>query len=132
MPDAKRYFANDDLDVIESVLDLVPDAGITAYASKLAKKNRISFPIVDHDGLRPLFERDQRARYKNQLITFAQAQEFFPKEFFPITSNRDFTTKLLIAFQRARMVHEHEQGRSGGSSADPEEVTVLPSPAALK
>lgn len=128
MPERRDdLFDADDLDVIERVFDLFPDAAITAHAVKLARK-RLTFPIVDHEGFRVLFDNRGRARFRSHLITFDQAKEFFPPEFFPIESERDFIVRVLIALQRARVIHAREarDGKSTEAAAD-ESVSILPS-----
>lgn len=126
-----RHFDEKDVDLLEVIVDLVPDLDVVAYAAKLARK-RIRYPIEGHSGLLPLFgdAKSGRARFKNRQLTYEQAERFLPGSFFPIESERDFVRKLLIAFQRGRLSHAREESdQAEAGRMDPAgEVTILPSP----
>lgn len=80
--------------------------------------------------LLPLFEQGKAARFKDRALTVEQAEQFLPKEFFPIESESDFLRKLLIAFQRGRIFHLQEETRAApiASLHADGELTLLPSP----
>lgn len=124
-----QYFDEKDLKLLESVLELVPDLDIVAYAAKLAR-DRVKYPVQDHAGFLPLFGKGKSAQFKDRQITFEDVERFLPKDFFPIASERDLLCKLLIAFQRGRVYHLQENIRSQQPRviSPNEKVTHLPSP----
>jgi hypothetical protein len=101
------YFDAGDVDLLAAAVALIPDLDITTYAAKLARQ-AIDYPIKDYEGLRPLFEDGKRASYKNREITFEQAEQFIPKEFFPIETESDLLRKLFMSFQRGSFAHALE------------------------
>lgn len=82
-----RHFDEKDVDLLEDIVDFVPDLDVVAYAAKLARK-RIKYPIEGHPGLLPLFgdAKSGRARFKKRQLTYEQAERFLPSSFFPIES----------------------------------------------
>jgi hypothetical protein len=124
---AKRHFDHDDVELLEDVLDLVPDLDVVAFALKTARKT-IDYPLQSHDDLVPLFGEKRKHRFKDRELTFEQAVRFLPKEFFPVVSERDFAGKLLIAFQRGMLFHVQTELAEGPSGVGSE--TLLPSPRA--
>lgn len=122
-------FTEQDVELLEDVLDLVPDLDAVAFAAKLARE-RIGYPIESHEGLSSLFEDGRQTVFKGRRITMDDAVRFLPRTFFPIDSERDLLCKLMIAFQRGRLVHLEEQRRETPESPVlEEEVTILPSAA---
>lgn len=126
----KKYFDERDVELLETVLNLVPDLDIVAYAGKLAR-DKIKYPIRNHSGLRPLFGNRSVGSFKGRKITFEQAQRFVPDVFFPIKSERDLLCKLMIAFQRGRLFHLQEAARQRDALTfdSQRKFTILPSPA---
>ncbi|HEY5993840.1 MAG TPA: hypothetical protein VIU46_04475 [Gallionellaceae bacterium] len=132
MKDEKYHIENfdeKDVELLESVISLIPDLSLVACAAKIAR-GKIKYPLIDCDALQPIFGGKRLASYKDRKITFAQAQRFIPKEFFPITSERDLLCKLLISFQRGSMVHAQENlDAHGGKATILDQDTILRSPA---
>lgn len=96
-------FTPDDLELLEKGLSLQPDLYFTIYAARLARTT-IKFPIADHAALKPLFEGGS-LKLKDRFVTFDQVIQFVPKEFFPIETEDQFLSRILIAFgihQRSR------------------------------
>ena len=131
-----QHFDANDLELLEKVLVLCPDLDIVAYAAKVARE-KIKYPIHDHDGLLPLFGSKSRSRvfkFKEHRVTFEQAKHFLPEAFFPIESEEDFLRKVLMAFAIGRNSHfpdtQHTSALSNLSGLPPETVMFRPSPSA--
>jgi hypothetical protein len=121
------HFDADDVDLLESALELVPDLDIVTYIAKLARK-RAQYPLSDHAALRTLFGRSRSGRFKDRVLTVEHAERFLPREFFPIDSERDLMCKLLIVFQRGRLFHLQEESTGSAVPLSGQEGTLLPSP----
>jgi len=127
-----KHFDENDVDLLVSVISLIPDLDLVAYAGKLARK-KIEYPVKDSDALQPLFGGKRMANYADRKITFAQAERFIPKEFFPIVSERDLLCKLILAFQHGNTVHVREAAAKNSraamfASTEEVDITILPSP----
>jgi hypothetical protein len=131
-----KNFDEKDIDLLIYVISLIPDLDLVAYAGKLVR-DKIKYPIKDYDSLQPLFGGKRVANYADRKITFAQAERFIPKEFFPIVSERDLLCKLIMVFQRGNIIHAQEAIASDSRAAmftqaksveKEVEVTILPSP----
>lgn len=127
---AKKLFDANDVELIETVLDLVPDLDLVAYVAKIARK-KLKYPIKDHEAFRPLFRSHAAAPFKNRAFAFDDLLEFIPQEFFPIETERDLMCRLLIALQRGHMAHLQEEliGAAAQRGKGGQGVTHLPSPA---
>ncbi len=131
-----KHFDANDVELLEKVLVLCPDLDIVAYAAKLARE-KIKYPIQDHDGLLPLFGSKPRSRvfkFKEHRVTFEQARQFLPEAFFPIESEDDFLRKVLMAFAIGRNSHfldtQHTGVLGNLTGFPPATVMFRPSPSA--
>jgi hypothetical protein len=109
MQSEQLSFIPDDLDLLVKVIRLVPELEVLAYAVKMAR-SRLSFPIVDHEGLLPLFlAENQVVKTDQRQFTFKSTQKFFPRTFFPIVSEDDFLTKAYLAIWNGQLSHSKIQ-----------------------
>jgi hypothetical protein len=121
-----KYFGEQDLDLLESALELIPDLTPTVLIAKFVRE-KIGYPVKSMEAFDPHFEKNGVILGDKTTFTHAQALKFLPKEFFPLETERDLLCRLLIAFQRGRLSHlldkpEEVKREAGG------ELTILPSP----
>ncbi|HEU5271380.1 MAG TPA: hypothetical protein VFU36_15750 [Jatrophihabitans sp.] len=121
-----KLFEPSDLPMLVEVIQLVPDLAVVAYSTKLAQQ-KLTFPVVDHAGLQPLFE-PPRPTFDGRDFIFEDALKHVPAEFFPMESIRDFTVRIAIALQRGRAMHEAEQAAAAAKKTHQEPHVRLPSP----
>jgi len=101
-----------DLDLCQKALRLNPDLWTaTQLAARIAKSNKVSFPITDVEGLIAAGKepRAVHCRLEGMTLTGAHARDYFPKVFFPIQDRDELLTKLYAALCWARTVHHSEQ-----------------------
>ena len=125
-----RYFDEGDVELLESVLSMIPGLDLVAYAAKRAR-GKVSYPIREHSDLLPMFDKSRAVRFRDQVISFELAVRFIPREFFPIRSERDLLCKVLLAVQRGITYHLLSDGASsarGAGDIDLAKVAKLPSP----
>jgi len=98
-------FTPDDLELLVKVIRLVPELEVLAHAAKMAQ-SKLSYPIVDHEGLLPLFQAESQVFETGQRrFTFESTQKFFARTLFPIVSEDDFLTKAYIAIWNGHLSH---------------------------
>lgn len=128
MAKPEERFTGEDLDLIEDALELIPEVATAVHAARLAKRH-VAFPIESYDSLRPLFDKEGHARYKDRVFTFDQGRQFFPSEFFPIESTKDLIIRVMIVLQRAAAIHARDaMSQRAADTAPAEDVSILPSP----
>lgn len=109
MPRNQQIFEAKDVELLQKVLLLNPDLETVAYIAKLAR-DKITYPIKSPENLLPLFRgRSSVFVFKENKLTFKQAEKFIPKEFFPIETEDDLLRRLLIVFAIGRNSHTQDQ-----------------------
>jgi hypothetical protein len=122
---SEQVFEPDDVALLESVLELVPDLALVAFAAKHARQ-KLEFPVNDRKSLSGLLTKG-RLRFRDRVVTKGEIDQFFPEAFFPISSEDDFMCKLLIACQLGRIGHV-EEARASVASEFSADAVQLPSP----
>ena len=108
MPGSKRSkFDADDLELLTSVVEVIPNLTEITHATKLVQK-RLKYPINERRELLTVFDRKKAIRLGERDVTVTAVEQFLPEKFFPIVSERDLICKLLIAFQIGDLYHNEE------------------------
>ncbi|MDO8263475.1 MAG: hypothetical protein Q7T21_09625 [Gallionella sp.] len=133
MPNAtvRQYFDKSDFDLLLSAISLMPELELVAYAGKLAR-SQLSYPVETASEFLALFGDAKALRYFDREITSTQASRFMPKEFFPISDEKDLLRKLLLAFQHGSITHAAEATtKRARTKAKTESASdfLIPSPA---
>lgn len=66
-PNDDVFFKATEVDILNEVLDIVPELKVCAEAVRLHRARKLSYPIVDHDALFDLFEGQHLAIANHQI-----------------------------------------------------------------
>jgi hypothetical protein len=116
-------FEAGDVGLLEKVLALVPDLRLVAYTAKVARE-RLSYPIADHEALRPLFEGTDTFGDWKGVMNMGMTKKHLPVAFFPITSEDDLITKVHLGLAIGQT--SHAVGRGHVPSASTLEALGVP------
>jgi hypothetical protein len=95
-----------DHDVALMALELHPELLASAEAVQLSRTQQLSFPVETLDHLVGALEKaGGSVTYGGRDITADEVRKFVPEKFFPIESERDLLSRLLIAFLIGRQSH---------------------------
>lgn len=121
------YFDGEDVPLLTQVISLIPGLHTVAVACKVSRSVPMSFPVERREELFMLLGPDEARQVGEQEYTKKDVERFFPSEFFPLTSERDFMEKLLIVLQRGEIYHtiRHTETAKARNQAN---VEHLPSP----
>lgn len=125
MPQMPKFEAHE-LEVLEAVVDSVPNLRAVARAALLVRKH-CKYPIKAPNELEHVFAGKPHVDLDDRHVTHDEANLFIPDAFFPIESERELIHKLLIAFQIGDVYH-HTEGASQVADNDDVPMTVLPGP----
>jgi len=103
----KERFDSEDLDLLSSVMEVIPNLTEVASAIKLIRKGG-KYPIENRDQLLEMFKGKKSIKLAERSVEATQVEQFLPEKFFPIDSERDLICKLLIAFQIGDLYHNEE------------------------
>jgi hypothetical protein len=103
----RTKFKADDVELLASVIEVIPNLTEVAHATKLVR-TQLTYPIDNRASLMELFAGKKSMRLGQRSITLTQIERFLPENFFPIESERDLICRLLIAFQIGDIYHAEE------------------------
>ena len=119
----QQSFTPNDFELLVKVIGIVPELEALAHVAKIAQSH-LSYPIVDYEGLLPIFQGEgQSFETSRRRFTFASAQKFFPRDFFPIVSEDDFLTKVYIAIWNGNLSHSKLSALSVKDAIDKMQLT---------
>jgi hypothetical protein len=130
MPTTKM-FTTKDVSLLTEALTLIPNLPIVTLAAKRARE-RLSYPIKSKDELAKLLDDGSVAEFDGRKISAKDIETFVPDEYFPIPDQHALLCRLLIAFQRGDLFHEHELLKMKSTDPIPREATIIPVPSFLK
>jgi hypothetical protein len=122
-----RMFTTKDVGLLTEALALIPNLPIVTFAAKRASE-RLSYPITTRKELVALLDEGGVAAVAGRTISAKDIEAFVPDEYFPIPDQHALLCRLLIAFQRGDLFHEHELTAKRSSDPIPKEATVIPVP----
>jgi hypothetical protein len=120
-------FTPKDVSLLTEVLTLIPNLPIVAFAAKRANE-RLSYPITSRDELVKLLDDGSVAAFDGRKISAKDIETFVPDEYFPIPDQHALLCRLLIAFQRGDLFHEHELSAKRSTDPIPRKATIIPVP----
>jgi hypothetical protein len=126
MPTSK-VFTTKDVGLLTEALTLIPNLPIVTFAAKRARE-RLSYPITSREELAKLLDDDTTAAFDGRSLSAKDIETFVPDEFFPIPDQHALLCRLLIAFQRGDLFHEHELAARRSRDPMPREATIIPIP----
>ena len=110
---AKIEFQSNDFEILDMVLDQVPELRICATVIKRARIANIVYPIERSESLHVLFSGETFEggghRFGVDAVT-----HFMPTEFFPISNERELVSRVYIALVRCK----HEDALAAHSSVE--------------
>jgi len=108
MEKSKRSkFDAEDLELLTSVVAVIPNLTEIAHATKLVNK-RLKYPINKRSEILKVLDGKKNFRLGDRGLSVSLVEQFLPDKFFPIDSERDLICKLLIAFQIGDIYHNEE------------------------
>jgi hypothetical protein len=126
MPTTK-VFTTKDVSLLTEALTLIPNLPIVTLAAKRARE-RLSYPIKSKEELAKLLDDGSVAEFDGRKFSAKDIETFVPDEYFPIPDQHALLCRLLIAFQRGDLFHEHELSKRKSSDPIPREATIIPVP----
>jgi hypothetical protein len=123
----KPEFEAGDLELLETVLNVVPNLRAVAHAAKHVRKH-CKYPIANPDELLRVFEAKPDIDLGGRRVARKGTEVFVPAAFYPIESEQDLVGKLLIAFQIGDHFHQNENTRQMAEGDEDMETTVIPGP----
>jgi hypothetical protein len=122
-----KLFTTKDVSLLTEALTLIPNLPIVTYAAKRASE-RLSYPIKSKEELFKLLDDGLVAAFDGRKISAKDIERFVPDEYFPIPDQHALLCRLLIAFQRGDLFHEHELSAQPSTDPIPREATIIPVP----
>jgi hypothetical protein len=91
-------FDQDDIDILNEVLDLIPELKISALAVKLQREKQCQccYPINDHNALFDLFEGEE-ILVKYHRINLKLIQRYVQPSLFPIANDKELAQAVYLA-----------------------------------
>jgi len=126
MAQNKTKFEPEDLQLLTSVIEVIPNLTEVTHATKLVNK-RLKYPLTERGELVKLFDGKKGLRLGQRDLAVSVVEQFVPEKFFPIESERDLICKLLIAFQIGDIHHTEEVMQQSTTTDAP--AALLPGPA---
>ena len=123
----QTHFDDQDLELLQTALDLVPNLTAVAYATKLVNKE-LQYPIGKRDDLLSLFKKRKKLQLSDRVITVADVKQFLPENFFPIQSSLEFMRKIFIAFRIGDIYHYETQIRETKAEENEQDHEIIPGP----
>lgn len=95
-PDNDVVFEREDIEILNEVLDIVPELKICALAVKLHRKQGSRYPITDRQSLFDLFDGPKLA-IANHLITREVIERYVHDSIFPINNDQALMRVVYLA-----------------------------------
>lgn len=123
------HFASNELDLVEMAMGLIPNLTLTAYIAALVRR-KCSYPLTTHSNFLRIADHEGVLLFEGRRLTLEQAEQFFPKEFFPIENEQQLLCRLLAAFQRGEFTHaeEHRRKRDPASLVGDRKIVIIHGP----
>lgn len=98
----KRVMLDDsDFEVMNLVLDQVPELRICAAIVKAAREQQMEYPFKSHDPLVKLLP-EKIVLIEGHCIRPALIKRYMPEAYFPIQNEKELIARCYLAFMRCR------------------------------
>lgn len=94
-------FQETDVEIMDLVLDQVPELRICAGIVREARKRKLTYPMTDCNGLVKLLP-EKNIVVEGHNIRPAFIKRYMSKEYFPIDNERELITRCYTAFMRCK------------------------------
>jgi hypothetical protein len=64
-----EFFDGGDLDPLIKTIRLIPDLEMVAFAGKVARQLHLTYPLVNHNSLFPLFQNKREVTFHGHKVT---------------------------------------------------------------
>ena len=88
-------FGSEDIDILNDVLNIVPELKICVQAVSNRRRKNIPFPIVDHDGLFDLFD-GNTLNIANHVINKSVIERYIQPNLFPIHTDDELMRVVYL------------------------------------
>src|SRR3712207_3199602 len=92
-------FEAKDFELLDLVLDLIPELRICALALKRARTKQVTYPLKSHREIIELLQ-EKELLVEGHRITGSHIERYMTEELFPITDERELISRVYLALCR--------------------------------